>query len=320
MELDASIGWALFPQDGLTPGELLSRADGQMYATKRDTSEESVLHRNALDGGIVRDLERALERGEIVVHYQPIVTLPSGAVGGVEALVRRVHGDRLIGPAEFVPHVERTPLVRTLTLAVAADALRQLREWERAGYELSAAVNVPYRLVDDGELVMGLERLLEDTGVAPARLTLEVVPSGPSAGSELDATILQHLRGLGIRLSLDDLGRAASVAAIRMLPLDQVKIDAMFLHEAGRGGESDAIVRAFVELAHNLGLETVAEGVETRLAWEAAVMLGCDQAQGYFLGHPMAPARLTEWLAETWPVIPLGGETLAASRYLVPRR
>ena len=236
VELDASIGWAIFPQDGMTPVDLLARADGQMYATKRDASDESVLPRPPLDGGVVRDLENAIERDELVVHYQPIVELPSGVVRSVEALVRRVRGENLVGPTEFVPHVERTPLVRTLTLAVARDALRRLHEWEARGHVLSAAVNVPYRMIDDGELIAGLELLLDKAGIAPERLTLEVVPSGPGAGSELDSTVLRHLRELGVRLSLDDLGRASSVAAIRTLPLHQVKIDAMFLHEAGRGG------------------------------------------------------------------------------------
>jgi diguanylate cyclase (GGDEF)-like protein len=303
VEIDASIGWALFPQDGLTPSELLSRADGQMYATKRDTSEESVLTRPPLDGGVVRDLEHALAQGEIVVHYQPIVELPSSVVRSVEALVRQVRGENLVGPAEFVPHVERTPLVRTLTLAVARDALRRLHEWEARGHMLDAAINVPYRMIDDGELIAGLEDLLEKAQMAPERLTLEVVPSGPSAGSELDATVVRHLRELGVRLSLDDLGRASSVAAIRMLPLHQVKIDSMFLHEAGRGGPGDAIVRSLVGLAHGLGLETVAEGIESKLALEAAISLGCDYAQGFYLGHPMPADRLSDWLAGTWPVV-----------------
>lgn len=303
VELDASIGWALFPQDGVTPADLLARADGQMYATKRDTSEESVMTRPPLDGGVVRDLEHALEQGEIVVHYQPIVELPSGVVRSVEALVRRVRGDSLVGPAEFVPHVERTPLVRTLTLAVARDALGRLQEWEARGHLLGAAVNIPYRMVDDGELITGLQRLLNRAGIAPERLTLDVVPSGPGAGAELDATVVRHLRETGIRLALDDLGRASSVAAIRTLPLHQVKIDSMFLHEAGRGGPADAIVRSLVGLAYGLGLETVAEGVESKLAWEAALHLGCDLAQGYFLGHPMPAKKLTEWMSGTWPII-----------------
>ena len=307
VELDASIGWALFPNDGLTPSELIAQADGQMYATKRDTSDESVVPRPPLDGGVVRDFEHALEQDEIVVHYQPIVELPSGVVRSVEALVRRVRGESLVGPSEFVPHVERTPLVRKLTLAVARDALRRLHEWDASGHELGAAINVPYRMVDDGELITGLERLLESAGIAPERLTLEVVPSGPGAGSELDATVVKHLRALGVRLALDDLGRASSVAAIRTLPLHQVKIDAMFLHEVGRGGRADAIVRSFVELAHGLGLETVAEGVESKLAWEAALALGCDLAQGYYLGHPMPAQKLADWLSGTWPIVAVAG-------------
>ena len=304
VEIDASIGWALFPQDGLTPEDLIARADGQMYATKRDSSDESAVPaRAAVDRGVVRDLESALERGQIVVHYQPIVDLDSGAVRSAEALVRRAHPDRLVTPSEFIPHVEQTPLVRSLTLAVTADALRRVQEWDRAGHTLDVAVNVPYRMIDDSELVTGIDRLLEATGVDPARLTLEIVPSGPGAGSQLDRFVVKRLRGIGLRLSLDDLGRAASVAAIRTLPLDQVKIDTMFLHDVGREGRSDAIVRSLVELAHRLGLETVAEGVESRLAWDAAASLGCDFAQGFYLGHPMPADKLAEWLAGTWPVV-----------------
>ena len=306
VELDASIGWALFPQDGLDPEGLLARADGQMYATKRDTSEESVVTGRP-DRGVVRDLESALERGQIVVHYQPIVDVRSGDVRGVEALVRRAHHDRLVAPAEFIPHVEQTPLVRSLTLAVAEDAFRRLEEWEAVGHKLGVAVNVPYRLIDDAKLVSGLADLLGSTRVAPERLTLEVVPSGPGAGAEVDRFVLTRLRALGVRLSLDDLGRASSVAAIRMLPLDQVKIDAMFLHDVGRGGRSDAIVGALVELAHRLGVETVAEGVESRLAWETAAELGCDFAQGFYLGYPMPAKKLADWLSGTWPVASIVG-------------
>src|SRR5262245_5146224 len=206
VELDASVGWALFPQDGLAPDELLAQADGQMYATKRDTSEESVVERRVPDANVVRDLELALAHNEIVVHYQPIVDLRSGAVRAVEALVRRAHSGRLVGPSEFIPHVERSPVVRSLTLAVAADAIKRLAEWDRRGQRLEAAVNVPYRMLDDEELVTGIRGLLETIGVEPERLTLEVVPSGPGAGSTIDDRQIERLRRLGVRLSLDDLG------------------------------------------------------------------------------------------------------------------
>ncbi len=303
VELDASIGWALFPQDGVAPDELLAQADGEMYATKRDTSDESVVERRALDANVVRDLELALAHNEIVVHYQPIVDLRSGEVRAVEALVRRLHSDRLVGPSEFIPHVERSPVVRSLTLAVAADALRHLVAWDARGLQLEASVNVPYRMLDDEELITGLRGLLETVGVDAGRLTLEVVPSGPGAGSSIDGRQIERLRRLGVRLSLDDLGRASSIAAIRTLPLDQAKIDAMFLHNVGRDERSQAIVGSLVELAHTLGLEVVAEGIETRLAWDTAARLGCDRGQGFFLGHPLAAQELTDWLEGQWPVV-----------------
>jgi diguanylate cyclase (GGDEF)-like protein len=303
VELDASVGWALFPQDGLAPDQLLAQADGQMYATKRDTSEESVVERRALDANVVRDLELALAHNEIVVHYQPIVDLRSGEVRAVEALVRRAHAERLMSPSEFIPHVEGSPVVRSLTLAVAADALKHLVQWDARGNRLEAAVNVPYRMLDDEELITGLRSLLETVGVEPGRLTLEVVPSGPGAGSSIDGRQIERLRRLGVRLSLDDLGRASSIAAIRTLPLDQAKIDAMFLHNVGRDERSQAIVRTLVELAHTLGLEVVAEGIETRVAWDIAARLGCDRGQGFFLGHPFTAHELTEWLERQWPVV-----------------
>jgi diguanylate cyclase (GGDEF)-like protein len=303
VELDASVGWALFPQDGVAPDELLAQADGEMYATKRDTSDESVVERRALDANVVRDLELALAHNEIVVHYQPIVDLRSGEVRAVEALVRRLHSDRLVGPAEFIPHVERSPVVRSLTLAVAADALRHLVAWDARGLQLEASVNVPYRMLDDEELITGLRGLLETVGVDAGRLTLEVVPSGPGAGSSIDGRQIERLRRLGVRLSLDDLGRASSIAAIRTLPLDQAKIDAMFLHNVGRDERSQAIVGSLVELAHTLGLEVVAEGIETRLAWDTAARLGCDRGQGFFLGHPLAAQEFTDWLEGQWPVV-----------------
>ena len=175
--------------------------------------------------------------------------------------------------------------------------------WEERGNRLEVAVNVPYRMLDDEELVTGLRGLLETVGVEPERLTLEVVPSGPGAGSSIDGRQIERLRRLGARLSLDDLGRASSIAAIRTLPLDQAKVDAMFLHNIGRDGRSQAIVRSLVELAHALGLEVVAEGIETRVAWETAARLGCDRGQGFYLGHPLAAHELSEWLERQWPVV-----------------
>lgn len=304
VEIDASIGWAVFPTDGATADELLSRADGQMYATKRDTSDDMLLFRRGIDAGVVRDVESALERNELVVVYQPILDLKSGQPHAVEALVRRLLPDRtLLPPAEFVPHVERTPVVRELTFLVVSDALRWAQVWADDGFELGVSVNVPYRLLDDPQFSEGLGALLTASNVPAGRLTLEVVPAGPGAGSELDEGMLSDLSRLGVRLSLDDGGRAASFAALRVLPLDELKIDAGFVHGLGRSATDAALVRGMVDIGHALGLSVVAEGVETREAWTVLGRWGCDYAQGFYVAGPSPADELTEWLAVSWPQV-----------------
>ena len=304
IEIDGSIGWAIFPADGATGNELLARADGQMYATKRDTADDSVFLRRGVDAGVVRDVEDALARKELVVVYQPIMNLTTGEPHSAEALVRRVLPDHtLLPPAEFVPHVERTPLVRELTFLVVADALRSVQLWSEAGNDLGVSVNVPYRLLDDPQFVDGLAGLLRPSAVPPARLTLEVVPAGPGAGAELDEGVLGRLIGLGVRLSLDDGGRAASFAALRVLPLHELKVDAGFVHGLGRNPTDAALVHGLIEIGHALGLAVVAEGVETREAWNVLAGWGCDYAQGFFVADSRPAEELVDWLRGRWPAV-----------------
>ena len=301
IEIDASIGWALFPSDGATPDELLARADGQMYATKRDTGEATT---RRLDAGVVREIEAALEHREVVVHYQPVLDLRNGSVRTVEALVRRHPPERgLISPAEFVPHVERTPVIRALTLHVAADALKQAKLWRDRGHEIGISINVPYRSLDDEELITGLAGLTASSSLPPNLLTIEVVPSGPGAGAELDQSALKRIQGLGMRLSLDDFGRASSLAALRHLPLDEVKIDSGFVHGLDRNRADAAVVRGLIELAHRLDLEVVGEGVESREIWSELCELGCDHAQGFYIAEPTSAEKLTDWLEHSWPAV-----------------
>jgi diguanylate cyclase (GGDEF)-like protein len=304
IEIDGSVGWAVFPADGASADELLSRADGQMYATKRDTTDDAALARRGVDANIVRDVETALERNELVVVYQPIMDLATGEPHAAEALVRRLLPDRaLLPPADFVPHVERTSLVRELTFQVVADALRSSALWSEAGNELAVSVNIPYRLLDDSQFADGLASLLRSSRFRPGNLTLEVVPAGPGAGGELDADALGYLTELGVRLSLDDGGRAASFAALRVLPLDELKIDAGFVHGLGRNPTDSALVRGMVDIGHALGLKVVAEGVETREAWNQLASWGCDYAQGFYVASPRAAEELVDWLRGRWPAV-----------------
>jgi diguanylate cyclase (GGDEF)-like protein len=304
IEIDGSIGWAAYPTDGATANELLARADNQMYATKRDSSDDALLLRRGVDASVVRDVETALAHDELVVVYQPIIDLQSGEPRSAEALVRRVLPDRtLMLPASFVPHVERTPVVRELTFLVVSDALRATQTWVEAGCDLGVSVNIPYKLVDDSLFVDGLAGLLHASQTPPGTLTLEVVPAGPGAGSELDSRVLSRLPELGVRLSLDDGGRAASFAALRVLPLDELKIDAAFVHGLGRSETDAALVRGLIEIGHSLGLEVVAEGVETRAAWTVLSKWGCDFGQGYYVASPRPPAELADWLRVRWPAV-----------------
>jgi diguanylate cyclase (GGDEF)-like protein len=304
VEIDGSIGWAVYPDDGVTAAELLARADGQMYATKRDTSDESVVLRRGVDAGIVRDVETALDRNELVVVYQPILSLSDGAPRSAEALVRRMVPDgRLIPPAEFMPHVERTPVVRELTFIVVANALDSARRWSKAGHDLGVAINIPYRLLDDPQFADGLTEMLRTVDPNLPQVTLEIIPSGPGAGTEVDEEILARFDALGVRLSLDDAGRAASFAALRVLPLDELKIDVGFVHGLGKSATDAALVRGMIDIGHALGLDVVAEGVETRAAWLALAEWGCDHAQGFYVATPRSADELVDWLNASWPAV-----------------
>jgi diguanylate cyclase (GGDEF)-like protein len=304
VEIDGSIGWSVFPDDGSTAEDLLTRADGQMYATKRDTSDESVLLRRGVDVGIVRDVESALERNELLVVYQPILDLASGTPRSAEALIRRVLPDGvLVAPSEFVPHVERTPLVRELTFLVVADALASAQLWAGAGHDLGVSINIPYRLLDDPQFAEGLTTMLGTCELDPQKITLEIVPAGPGAGAQVDEEVLGRFDALGVRLSLDDAGRAASFAALRVLPLDELKIDVSFVHGLGKSDTDAALVRGMIDIGHALGLKVVAEGVETRNAWSVLTSWGCDYAQGFYVASPRPPDELVAWLGESWPAV-----------------
>jgi diguanylate cyclase (GGDEF)-like protein len=304
VEIDGSIGWAVFPDDGLTAEELLARADGQMYATKRDTGDDSVMLRRGVDVSVVRDVEAALERNELLVLYQPILNLSTGAPHSAEALIRRVLPDGgLIPPAEFIPHVERTPLVRELTFLVVADALSSAQLWSAAGHNLGVSINIPYRLLDDPQFADGLAELLRTVDPKAPQVTLEVVPAGPGAGTQVDEDVLSRFNALGVRLSLDDAGRAASFAALRVLPLDELKIDVGFVHGLGKSATDAALVRGMIDIGHALGLEVVAEGVETRTAWSVLAEWGCDYAQGFYVASPRSADELIDWLGASWPAV-----------------
>jgi diguanylate cyclase (GGDEF)-like protein len=307
VELEASIGVALCPEHGDDVHTLVQRADVAMYDAKRTQAgiatyspERDPYSADRL--GLLAELRRAIERDELVLHYQPKVSVDGGDVIGVEALVRWQHPTRgLLGPAEFVPLAERTGTVAELTRWVLAAALSQARAWIDAGRPLPVAVNLAAANIVDVTLPDAIAVQLAEHGVPGELLECEISEHTVMADPLRAMEVLGRLREMGLRLSLDDFGTGhSSLAYLKRLPLDEVKIDRSFV--AGMtADENDAvIVRSTIDLARNLGLDVVAEGVEDAATLHGLGELHCDIAQGFHLSRPLPAGELDTWLA-AWP-------------------
>jgi diguanylate cyclase (GGDEF)-like protein len=306
-EIGASLGVALHPEHGTDSTTLIQRADVAVNAAKAGHTEIHVYapehdphtpRRLALVG----ELRQALDRGDLVVHYQPVATLETGQIIGVEALIRWHHPRHgLLAPDEFIPMAEHTGLIRPLTDFVLRRALHQSAAWTRAGLELTMAVNVSVRNLLDPELADKVESALGDAGVAPDVLRLEITESSIMADPEHTMGSLGRLSALGVTIAVDDFGTGySSLAYLQRLPVDQVKIDKSFILNMSTHANDALIVGATVDLARSLGLTVLAEGVEDYSTWQRLRALGCDYAQGYLVSRPLPAAQLESWLA-AWP-------------------
>ncbi|MBS3934917.1 MAG: EAL domain-containing response regulator [Sulfuritalea sp.] len=244
-------------------------------------------------------LRGALERAELVNHYQPQVALADGRVTGVEALVRWQHPEAgLVYPDRFLAVAETAGLIGALTSQVLAAAFAQARQWREAGLELGMAVNVSMDNLATPAFVDCVEGLAAAAGVAPAGIVLEVTESRLMTDLRAPLETLTRLRLKRFRLSIDDFGTGnSSLVQLRDLPFDELKIDRGFVHRADREARLGAIFDANVALARQLGMQTVAEGVEDAADWTFARRRGCDLAQGYFIARPMPAAQLPAWVA-----------------------
>jgi diguanylate cyclase (GGDEF)-like protein len=317
VDVGSSIGLAVTPEHGDDFDQLLQRADIAMYVAKQDNLGV-VTYAPELDSNsptrlaLLGELRRAVETDDqLVLHYQPKAELPSGRIAGVEALVRwqhPVHG--LLSPAEFIPLAERTGIVRPLTWHILRTALEQNAQWAADGIELRVAVNISARCLLDANFPNGVAELLAETGVPAERLELELTESAVMADPDLALTILRALDEQGIRLAIDDFGTGySSLAYLKKLPVHELKIDRTFVTRMDSDPSDAAIVRSSLDLARNLNLEVVAEGVETPEVWERLINLGCSIAQGYYLLRPVPAEELTSWLATHSAEAPVGSSS-----------
>ena len=305
LEIDASIGIACHPAHGTDVEALIQRADIAMYAAKESGGGHAMFEarldrfsprRLSLAGG----LRAAIQNGEISLFFQPKAELATGRVIGVEALARWEHPRLgLVGPSEFVPIAEQTGLITPLTSYVLDAALRQLREWHDRGQELTIAVNLSARSFLDAQLAVEIPRLLEKWGVDARHLELEITESMLMLDPGRAQATLERLSRIGLTLSVDDFGTGySSLANLKRLPVDCIKIDKSFVMDMAIDPSDAAIVRSTVDLAHNLGLRVVAEGVESRETWTRLAELGCDFAQGFYVSRPVPAADLEHLLDE----------------------
>lgn len=247
---------------------------------------------------------RALERGEFVLEYQPLANIRTGHISSVESLIRWRHPHRgLIAPNAFIPFVESTNAVGPVTHWVAKAAIAQLGVWAEQGLELDLAINVSARNLWDDSLADTILVACRSASIATSRITLELTESAAIDRPDA-AAALSNLRLHGIRLAIDDFGTGySSLAQLRSLPFSQIKIDRSLVTNCQQSHSAMQIISAVVDLARNLGLHCIAEGVETKPDFDAIGNFGCDEAQGYLISRPLAPDRLLSWLAD-WPVVP----------------
>jgi diguanylate cyclase (GGDEF)-like protein len=308
LHVEASIGIARFPAHGHDVDLLLQRADVAMYLAK-ETGAAHAIYAAALDRHdaagltLLSELPRAIRNHELVLHYQPKLTLKSGELAGVEALVRWDHPTRgLIAPADFVPAAEKTGLIEALTRYVLDEALGQVARWESQGRHLNVAVNLSMRNLHDTGLPEQVARLLLKWQLPGSRLTVEITESSIVSDPVKSATVVGRLGELGLGIAVDDFGTGyTSLSYLARLAVTQLKIDRSFVENMQTHADDAAIVRSIITLGHDLGLELVAEGVETQATCDHLAELGCDTVQGYWVSRPLPPAELDEWLAGLRP-------------------
>lgn len=303
IEISASIGISLFPGHGTDADTLIRRAEIAMYVAKRMESSLCIYSpkydQYSQKGlALMGELRHAIESGQLFLLYQPKIDLKTGKTIGVEALCRWQHPKSgVIPPNDFIYLAERGGLIKELTLWVIKEAMRQSRSWHKGGIEVSLAVNISVRSLQNPQFLGKIKGLISTWGITPSSLRFEITESIIMQNPELAMEIITELSSMGIRFSIDDFGTGnSSLSYLQRLPVDEIKIDKSFVVNMDTDKNNAMIVRSVIELAHNLDLKVTAEGVESKEVMDKLISLGCDEAQGYYISRPIAQKEIAGWL------------------------
>jgi diguanylate cyclase (GGDEF)-like protein len=303
-EISASIGISIAPTQAQDVSTMMRYADVAMYRAKTEMSGLSLYNaeydphspkRLAMMG----ELGRAIREDQLCLNYQPKVCLETGKFYGFEALLRWNHPELgFVPPGEFIPIVEMTSLIHPMTSWVLEKSIEQCRAWHDRGLVISVAVNLSARNLLDDNIPKQVLRLLQEYQLPPSALELEITESSIMTDPARALRVLEHLHELGVQLSIDDFGTGySSLAYLKRLPVKTLKIDNSFVRNMLEDKQDELIVNSTIHLAHNMGLTVVAEGVENEELLQKLKALGCDEAQGYYIGRPMSVEKAEDWMA-----------------------
>jgi predicted signal transduction protein with EAL and GGDEF domain len=303
----ASVGIAIFPRDGASVADLMRNSDVAMYSVKATGKDASAIYSPQLSGvgreklELESALHKAIERDELVLHYQPKIDVRSARMIGAEALMRWQRGGTLVPPGDFIPLAEETGLIVPMSKWALREAARQAKLWQNSfGFADSIAVNLPSRVFERSDLVEHIHHCVTSYGIAHRAIQLEITETGLMKDLQNVIPSLHALNAADVEISIDDFGTGySSLAYLTTLPISELKIDKTFVHDLGVTPQSSGVVTAIIAVARSLGLRVIGEGVETLRQMEVLHRLGCSVMQGFLFSRAIPAEDLERWLQQT---------------------